>query len=139
LYGVLKGGGDVTLDDGRVIRASDVVGPPVKGRVVTILGDTRPCGNTLKLAAGADVLVHEATFAAGQEEKAFDYGHSTTLQAAAEAKKAGVGRLVMTHFSSRFRLEDLPELEREAQSVFPESVAAYDLYQLSVPQPARSE
>lgn len=139
LYGQLKGGRDVTLEDGRRICAADVVGPPIKGRILTILGDTRPCANAVELAEDADVLVHEATFAAGQEEKAFDYGHSTTVQAAEAANRARAKKLIMTHFSSRFRLEDMPELEREAQGVFPESTAAYDLYQYSVPQPARAD
>lgn len=139
LFGELKGGSDVTLEDGRMIRASDVVGPPVPGRIVTILGDTRPCANTAVLAKDADVLVHEATFRSGQEEKAWDYGHSTTLQAAEAAKNAGAKKLVMTHFSSRFRMEDMAELEQEAAQVFPAAAAAYDLYNISIPQSQRTE
>ncbi|QAY66045.1 ribonuclease Z [Paenibacillus protaetiae] len=133
LYGQLKNGRDVELPDGTLIRSSDVVGAPVKGRVVTILGDTRPCDNAVKLAAGADLLVHEATFAEGQEEKAYDYGHSTTLQAAQAAKEAGARQLVMTHFSSRFRGEDMPALEDEAKTVFPASAAAFDMMHIHIP------
>ena len=61
-------------------------GPDQKGRVVTILGDTRYCENAISLADGCGSLVHEATFAKGEEKLAFDYFHSTTHQAAEVAK-----------------------------------------------------
>ncbi|MFF2479463.1 ribonuclease Z [Paenibacillus sp. NPDC058071] len=132
LYGKLKRGEDITLPDGSMLRGSDVTGQPLPGRIVTVLGDTRPCEGTVRLARDADLLVHEATFGAGQEEKAHLYGHSTTMEAAAAAREAGARRLVMTHFSSRFTADDLPQLEQEAQSVFPESTAAFDLYHTTV-------
>ncbi|ALS27935.1 ribonuclease Z [Paenibacillus sp. 32O-W] len=133
LFGALKRGEDVELPDGTIVRSRDVVGPPIKGRVVTLLGDTKPCPEAVLLAEGADLLVHEATFAAGMEEKAAKYGHSTTGQAAETAKKAGAKRLVMTHFSHRYRMEDLASLENEARKVFPETVAAYDLKAIDIP------
>lgn len=59
-------------------------------------------------------------------EKANSRGHSTTLQAAQLASSAGVGRLIATHFSSRYRQQDLPRLLAECQSVFPATELAYD-------------
>ncbi|MFF2089726.1 ribonuclease Z [Paenibacillus sp. NPDC058174] len=132
LYGLLKKGQNVQLPDGTVIRAEDVAGTPIKGRIVTILGDTRPCDNTVVLGRDADLLVHEATFADGQQEKAHLYGHSTTVEAAEAARAAGARRLVMTHFSTRFTSDQMPALEQEAQAIFPESTAAYDLYHTSI-------
>lgn len=126
LYGRLKQGGSVTLDDGRVVTGDEVVGPSVKGRVVTVLGDTTPCANAVALAREADVLVHEATFREGMEEKALAYGHSTTVQAAETARVAGARQLLMTHFSSRYTLADMPALELEARRVFPNAFAAAD-------------
>lgn len=126
LYGKLKAGEDIVLADGRTVCSADVTGPCIPGRIVTILGDTKPCGGALKLAQGADLLVHEATFEAGMEEKAAAYGHSTTVQAAETARQAGARKLVMTHFSSRYELEDAARLEEEAQALFPASFAAYD-------------
>ena len=109
-----------------------MLGPDVKGRIVTILGDTVPCPGIQRLAQGADVLIHEATFEGAMAEKALAYGHSTTLQAAARAAEAGVGKLVMTHFSSRYRPEDAAALEAEARTVFAESYAGSDLMTVSI-------
>jgi len=131
-YGLLKAGKDVTLDDGRVIRSEDALGKPLPGRIITILGDTRPCTNAVKLSEGADVLVHEATFAHDLTDKANEYGHSTALQAAQIAHAAGVGRLFITHFSSRYKQEDVLKLEVEARSVFSDTEAAIELEPYSI-------
>ncbi|MBW7458707.1 ribonuclease Z [Paenibacillus sepulcri] len=135
LYGRLKNGEDITLENGEVIRSSDVVGASLPGRIITILGDTRPCENAVHLAEGADLLVHEATFAAGMEEKAAAYGHSTVVQAAQIASRAGARKLVLTHFSSRFDDEAVEGLIADAQSIFPASAAAYDYLEILVPRP----
>lgn len=127
LYGRLKRGEDVTLPDGTVVRSADVIGAPVPGRVVTILGDTRPCPAIARLAEGADVLVHEATFDETLAEKAAAYGHSTTRQAAEAARDAGARKLILTHFSTRFTDAALPGLAEEARRYFPETEAAEQL------------
>jgi ribonuclease Z len=135
LFGRIKKGEDITLPDGTLVRAADVAGKPQCGRIITIAGDTKPCDNALRLAQNADLLVHEATFAAGQEEKAHLYGHSTTVEAATTARDANAKRLIMTHFSTRFVDEDLAGLEEEARTIFPESYAAHDLYHTEIPRP----
>lgn len=134
LYGLLKAGEDVTLADGRIIRAADVVGPPTAGRVVTILGDTRPCAAATQLAENADMLVHEATFMRDLTDKAAEYGHSTTVQAAITARDAGAKRLLLTHFSSRYKPEDLTQLENEARRIFPRADAARELVRYEIPR-----
>jgi ribonuclease Z len=126
LYGQLKAGNDIELSDGRTVCAKDVMGACIRGRIVTILGDTKPCEGAVRLAQDADMLVHEATFGAGLEEKAEAYGHSTTLQAAETAKRAGAHKLVMTHFSSRYELADANRLADEARTIFPMADAASD-------------
>ncbi len=127
LYARIKNKEVIELPDGRVINGADYVGPPKKGRVITILGDTRPCANTQILAEGADCLVHEATFKKGQEEMARDYFHSTTVQAAECANGAGAKRLILTHISSRFMEDDAIELQAEAREIFPNTEIAHDL------------
>ncbi len=59
-------------------------------KVVTILGDTRKCHASVRLAVNADVLVHEATYGKGDEKIARKHGHSTNMEAAQVAKDAGV-------------------------------------------------
>ncbi|MBP3963394.1 ribonuclease Z [Paenibacillus lignilyticus] len=132
LYGKLKRGESITLEDGRTISSSHVVGPQLPGRIVTILGDTTPCQNAIVLAKDADLLVHEATFAGGMEEKAAAYGHSTIRQAAEIAAEAGVKRLVVTHFSSRFDDEAVAELVKDARTIFPYTDAAFDYAEFQV-------
>jgi len=132
LYGKVKQGHAITTPSGVVVNPEDVTGPAYRGRIITVLGDTMPCENALSLAMGADLLVHEATFAAGMEEKAHEYGHSTSAEAAETAAKAGVKQLVMTHFSGRYSNEDLSQLEAEAAVHFPNVRAATDFLHLEI-------
>lgn len=135
LFGRLKKGEDVTLESGSIIRAADVVSPPVPGRIITVLGDTYPCGNAVALAKDADLLVHEGTFAPGMEVKSAAYGHSTVTQAAEVAASAEVKQLVLTHFSSRFDKEEIVSLVEAAREVFPNTIAADDYLEVQIPRP----
>lgn len=127
MYGRLKKGENIVLEDGTIIEASTVTEPPVKGRVIAILGDTKPCDNVARLCHHADLVVHEATFEAALAEKAIEFGHSTTQHAAQAARAACARRLLLTHFSSRYSDEDLADLVAEAQQLFPNTEAATDL------------
>jgi ribonuclease Z len=124
--------GEVVEVDGRTVAPSEVVGPPRPGRSFVYTGDTRPCAATREAAAGADLLVHEATFGDDEAQRAQATGHSTARQAAEVASSAGVLRLALTHFSPRYA-DDPRALEREARAVFPETVAAYDGLVIEVP------
>jgi len=123
----LKDGEVVELEDGRVLHGKDFIGPPQKGRIITILGDTRYCEASRILAQDADILVHEATFAAADEIQAHDYFHSTTEQAASIALQANVKRLILTHISSRYQADTYKELLQEAQLLFANTEIAMDL------------
>ncbi len=122
----LKKGRDIHLPDGRKIIAKRYLGASKKGKSVAIFGDTAPCETALLLASQADVIVHETTLAAALEEKANSRGHSTTVQAAQLAKDAQAKRLIATHFSSRYRQQDMPQLLAECQSIFAATEFAYD-------------
>lgn len=137
IYKSLKNGETVMLDNGKVIQGKDYLGPSQKGRVITILGDTRPCRNAFNLAKDADVLVHEATFAAGSEEMASEYFHSTTAQAATLAQNAEVQQLVLNHISSRYLKEDWDGLTNEAKVIFPNTKMAYDFFEIAIAPPKR--
>ena len=132
LWGKIHRGEDVTLDDGRVISSRTLVGDKRPGRTVVITGDTRPCPATIEAARGADVLVHEATFGDEEAARAVETGHSTAREAATVAKNAGVRRLVLTHFSARYS-RDASELDREAKSVFAETLIGKDGMEIDVP------
>lgn len=132
LWGRLHRGDSVTLDDGRVIESSTLVGPPRPGRSVVITGDTRPCDATEQAARGADLLVHEATFGDEEAERAIETGHSTAREAGQLAQRAGCHRLLLTHFSARYS-RDAAELEAQAGSEFPNVTIGRDGMQIEVP------
>jgi len=132
LWGKIHKGETVSLPDGRSIRPSELVGPTRPGRRVVLTGDSRPSEGTIAAAAGADILVHEATFAEEEAPRALETGHSTAREAAEVAAKAGVKKLVLTHVSARYS-RDTSELEREAREVFPATVIARDGMEIDVP------
>lgn len=125
LWGRIHKGQSITLDDGRTIAASELVGAPRRGRRIVISGDTRPCAGTILAAQDADLLIHEATFADEEAPRALETGHSTAREAAEVARLAGARRLVLTHISARYS-NDAKELEREARTVFAKTSVARD-------------
>ncbi|MBL8961729.1 MAG: ribonuclease Z [Gemmatimonadetes bacterium] len=134
LWGRIHKGQSITLDDGRVIEPSMLVGPTRPGRRVVITGDTRPCDETVEAAHRADLLVHESTFGDEEATRAVETGHSTAREAAGVARDAEVRRLVLTHLSARYT-RDPSDLEREARTVFPVVQVARDGMEIDVPFP----
>lgn len=124
--------GEAVEVEGRLVRPEDIVGPPRPGRRVVYTGDTRPCRATVEIAREADLLIHDATFARDEADRARSTGHSTAREAADVAKRACARRLVLTHLSARYA-EDPRALEREARAVFPATTVAYDGLQIEVP------
>ena len=132
LWGRIHKGETIELPDGRRIEPAQLVGEPRRGRKLVYTGDTRPCGTVVEAAAGADLLVHEATFGEDERARAVETGHSTAAQAAEVARQAGARRLVLTHISPRYT-RDAPELLAEAKAVFPETIVARDGLTVEVP------
>jgi ribonuclease Z len=123
--------GRSVVANGVRIHPSQVLGPARPGRSIGYSGDTRPTRRLTKFFMGVGLLIFESTYASRDSDKALERKHSTALEAAQLAKEAGVGRLVLTHFSARYRRPDA--LLREARRVFPETVAAHDGLVLEVP------
>lgn len=128
-FGRLHRGIPVRVGD-RVIMPEEVLGEPRRGVKICYSGDTRPCESIVKLARGADLLIHESTFEAGKKDKAAESGHSTAAEAARVARDAEVRRLILTHLSTRYRRSEV--LEEAAREIFPETVVAEDLMTLEV-------
>jgi ribonuclease Z len=100
------------------------------GCSVVYCTDTRPCEGARLLASGADVLIHEATYESELSHLAAERGHATAAEAAGVALAAGVGTLVLTHFSPRY--PDTSRLLAEARAVFPSTVAARELHEIEI-------
>jgi len=121
--GELQRGESITLTDGRTITPDAVLGPARPGRKLVLTGDTTPVPSVLEIAHSADLLVHEATFAEEEADRARETAHSTAREAAEVARAAEVKMLALTHLSNRYFG---PELVREARAVFPETVVPKD-------------
>ncbi|MED1672621.1 ribonuclease Z [Pallidibacillus thermolactis] len=131
-YQLLKNGETIELEDGRRINGKEFLGPDKKGRVVAILGDSRPCENAVELAKEADLLIHEATLDKSLEKTAHEFFHSTTHQAAQIAKKAQVKKLIITHISSRYEKQEWVRLEQEAKEIFSNTIIAEDFKKVTI-------
>lgn len=110
----------------------DEVSEPRRGQRFALLMDTRLCDAAFALADGVDLLVCEATFLSVDAALARRYGHLTAAQAARIAAEAGVGRLVLTHFSPRYG-DDAAPFVAEAREVFDDVVGADDLDVVALP------
>jgi ribonuclease Z len=134
LFGRLQRGETVELPDGATVTPQQVLGPPRPGRKIVLAGDTAPARSVLDVAREADVLVHEATFASEERDRAAETAHSTAVDAAELARASGVRMLVLTHLSNRYFG---PEIAREAREVFPETVVPRDFDIIDVRFPER--
>jgi ribonuclease Z len=135
VYAQLKRGETVTLDDGRVIDGTSLCGPERPGVSLVYCTDTVFSEAAVELARGADLLIHESTFAHAEAEMAFQKQHSTSTMAAQTAAEAGVGQLVLTHLSPRYVAGNPvtpDDLLREAQAIFPNTTLARDFLCLDV-------
>jgi ribonuclease Z len=134
-FGRLQRGESVRGSDGEV-GPDGVLGEPRRGRKLVIAGDTAPSERTRVAAHGADLLVHEATFAHEDAGRAAETGHSTARQAAEIAAAAEVTLLALNHVSPRYAGRELRE---EARAVFEHSIVPADLDRVEIPFPERGE
>ena len=133
--GTLKRGEDVVREsiDGEtiVIRNEDVTYYRYLPRSYAYCSDTAPFAELPEWVRGADLLYHEATFPQEMAEMAEKTFHSTTIQAATVAKDAGVKKLIVGHYSSRFPSVDF--YLDEIQTIFPEASLAHDGDVIEIP------
>ena len=116
------------------VRPEQVMGPVRRGRRIVLSGDTRPCDAIVEAAEGADVLVHESTFAIEDAERAYETAHSTAAQAAGVARDAGVRLLALNHIGVRYPPSVLRD---EAREIFPAAVLPRDFDTIELPFPER--
>lgn len=128
LLGQLQEGKSVAWKE-KTVKPSDVTYKE-KGKKVTVIMDTRLCNSAVKLAKDSDLLICEATYADELEAKAGEYKHLTAGQAAAIANKAGVRKLVLTHFSQRYK--NTQQVEEDARTIFDNIVCAKDFMRVEV-------
>lgn len=122
--GRARRGEDIVRDTGEVIPCGEITMEPRKPSTYAFCSDTGWFRKLPGYVNGVDLLYHEATFGDDNDALALKTGHSTARQAAMVAREAGAKRLILGHFSARYRSTDT--LEEEAREVFPESEAAHE-------------
>ena len=127
LLGQLQKGKDI-IYQGTKIKARDAT-IIKKGKKITYITDTELHSNCIKAAKNSDLLICEATFSKKHEQFAKDYRHLTAEQAAIIAKKAGVKKLILTHFSQRYK--NIKILEKEAKSIFENTICSKDFMRIN--------
>jgi ribonuclease Z len=131
LWSKLQQGHEVRIQAGRIVKPDEVVGKVRKARKIVYTGDTKPFKNLVKLAAGASLLIHDATLDDDLAERAAEDGHSTPSQAARDARKAKVEQLILTHVSARYG--DVNKLLDQAKKIFRNTQVAEDFMKLEIP------
>lgn len=120
----IKGGANFVTERGEVIPNERLTTPPTPPRTYAYCSDTAYDESIVPYIKEVDVLNHEATFKESEMERAVKTGHSTARQAAEIARLANVKKLVIGHFSSRYK--ELDTLLSEAQKVFPNTELAFE-------------
>ncbi|GAA4313176.1 ribonuclease Z [Compostibacter hankyongensis] len=135
-YKRLQQGEDYTAPDGTVIPNEQLTLPPPPGRSYAYCADTRYTESLIPQVSGCDLLYHETTYLEHEAEKAFRRYHSTTVQAATLAVRAGVKKLLVGHFSSQY--ESLDPFAEECRPVFPRTETALEGVSYIIPPPSYS-
>ncbi|MBK5280352.1 MAG: ribonuclease Z [Bacteroidia bacterium] len=118
---ILKSGKDIHDDKGNLLyKNENYTILPHHSYSYAYCSDTAYTEQITEQIRGVDLLYHEATFMEQEKDKATETKHSTARQAAAQAKKAGVEKLIIGHFSARYK--ELQPLLEEAQSIFPKTM-----------------
>jgi ribonuclease Z len=122
--------GEITIGSKRV--KLEEVSWVRKGDAIAVIVDTILCPQAYELAKNARVLICESTYLDRDKDLAKQYMHLTAKQAATLAKEAHAEQLIITHFSARY--SNLQEFEKEASSIFPNTVVAEDLKKIPFPK-----
>jgi ribonuclease Z len=122
-------GNPAMLPDGRQIDPDDVLGEEKPGTCLVVVGDVGRPEKLLDFVRGADTLVIESTYLKEEVQLATEFGHSTAESVAHLANEAGVGKLILTHVSRRYKDESV---NAEAQAIFPNAILArdFDVFQV---------
>lgn len=128
LMGELTRKGEVIIGK-KTIKIGDVA-TVNKGKKISFIFDTRLVQNCFILAKDADLLISESSFAHGLSEKADEFKHLTTKDAATIAIEANVKKLMISHYSQRYKTTE--QLKEELDDFFPNNIVAYDLMTLKI-------
>ncbi|MEM4253891.1 MAG: ribonuclease Z [Candidatus Woesearchaeota archaeon] len=128
LVGKLQEGHTVTINGKKI--TPDLVSEIVPGKKVAYITDSVMCAGAQKLAENADLVICEATYTSERTEEAHEYAHMTAQEAAQLASRANAKKLILIHFSARYK--NVSELEEDARNIFDNTQAAKDLMKIKL-------
>ena len=128
MIGKLADGKSVTVDGKRI--KPDNISSIIKGKKLSYISDTALCKNCYNMSKDADLLISECSYTSDLEDKAEKYDHMTAKQAALVASRNKVKRLILNHFSARYKSAKV--LEDEAKDVFENSKASFDFMKAKI-------
>jgi ribonuclease Z len=128
LWGKLQKGKTVVWKSKKIYARDATILVP--GKRLVIISDTLPCKSAVTLAKNSDLVICESTYSSDLEEKGKEHMHMTSGQAGMLAKKAKVGKLILTHFSARYK--DTGELETDAKKYFKNVTCAKDFMEIKL-------
>ncbi len=132
----IKKGSDLVTANGEVISNNKITKDPLPTRSYAFCSDTAYTEKFLDQITGADLLYHEATFMHEKADIARQKMHTTTIEAAGLAKKAGVKQLMIGHYSARYK--ELNAFKEEAATIFPQTLLASEGDVVPVGEPTSS-
>ena len=108
----------------------DEICEQVPGIKISFILDTQLCNGCYELAENADILVSECVYSSDLENKAEQYKHMTAKQAANLASQSNVKKLILTHFSQRYK--NISEVQEDAKNIFSNTECAYDFMKINL-------
>ncbi|MBP3317003.1 MAG: ribonuclease Z [Alistipes sp.] len=131
-----KRGEDIELESGEILPNDKITYRPYGTLSYAYCSDTNYSARLARMVEGVDLLYHEATYAAAEKRLAKERGHSTTADAAKVAEMAGAEKLLIGHFSSRYK--DLQQLLDESRAIFPNTDIARERERFTI-EPKRHD
>lgn len=133
LFGKLQRGDEITLEDGKIIKPSDVMGEKRSGRKFSFVTDTLYLPSISQEVRGSDLLICEGMFSDDCADQAKEKKHMTSRQAATIARDSNSKRMAMIHYSPRYTDKELPVLLEQAREVYPNAELTRDRMRFEIP------
>ena len=133
LFGKLQRGEEITLENGKTVKPSDVMGEKRSGRKFSFVTDTLYLPSISQEVKGSDLLICEGMFSDDCADQAKEKKHMTSRQAATIAKDSNSKRMAMIHYSPRYTDKELPVLLEQAREVYPNAELTRDRMRFEIP------
>ena len=133
LFGKLQRGEEITLEDGKIIKPSDVMGEKRSGRKFSFVTDTLYLPSISQEVRGSDLLICEGMISDDCADQAKEKKHMTSRQAATIARDSNSKRMAMIHYSPRYTDKELPVLLEQAREVYPNAELTRDRMRFEIP------